>query len=742
MRKTVAFIRAKLLRVLNVDIKHYIALFLVALSSGLGVVAYNVSYERFIQNIIDLARSCIFFVKKFFLLDEEYSVELLSPDITDLSRVIRIDIDKLIDKFDRFCEIIFTLDNFRDYVVFLLVALCFIELFVCVAIPFYLIACDIFDSVYLTKTDEESLYQDSKSLKFFKNKIENKLICVYNSCKSFVLFMFEIKIYLRALIVIWLLNFNLASVLVFLLAIYVYYVTCLAFTKIGDTLLKGVVELFISFVRTPLIAYFIAAYIHIHSLLKANAYDVLEHHELCNRGFINEQPLGTLICASMGAGKTTMAVDMALSTSVMFKQKALEILIKHDMRFPGFNWLRFEDDLKQCYKNHLQRQKDIAKNGESLIPVTNTIYNLASSKHWVLSKCQEFLAEPCPDKLWGYDFLRYKTTYNDDLTISDLFESLITYSKAYLIYITQCSLIFGNLPVREDWFTQDGYLPLYIDDFFHSSPEFSAANSRFAKIFDYDFFRLGKSMVENNRNSNAFEFGVVVLTEIGKERKNSLENRENKKKDDKANQNNDLFNHSIKMIRHRATVDFYPFVRIITDEQRPESLGADCRDTFSVINIKSKSKLRVLYSGNLLDKLIYNFVWPRFKAFYKQIRNLRCDITLLVYLLKYVFHFLNNRYEKFENRFGYYELELELQNGNLEGERKQAKYYLSTKKIFSDRFTTDAYSDFFERMSLRSGRGIFDFIEYQDTRQTEDEMKLQNAYFYIDMSLYTQFKNV
>ena len=437
-----------------------------------------------------------------------------------------------------------------------------------------------------------------------------------------------------------------------------------------------------------------------------------------------------------------MAVDMGLSTSVMFKEKALEILIKHDMRFPNFPWLRFKDDLKQCYKNHIQRQEDIKERGLSLIPVTSTIYNLASSKYWVLSKYQEFIKEPCPDKLWGYDFVRYGRTYDDDLTISDLFDSLITYSKAYLIYITQCSLIFGNLPVREDCFCSNGYLPTYVTDFFHRSPGESAQTSRFAKIFDYDMFRLGKKMVENNRNSNAFEFGVVILTEIGKERKNSLENRENKRKDDKVNQNNDLFDYSIKMIRHRATVDFFPFVRIISDEQRPESLGANVRDTFSVIRILQKSKLKVLYRGLIFDSFVHGILWPRFKAFYKQIRDLRGDNTLFVYLLKNVFSALNNRFEKLENRFGYYELDIETSQGNLEGEKKISKYYLSTKKIYSDRFTTDAYSDFFEKMSLRSGVGIFDFVEYQDKRQTEDEMELQNSFFYIDMSTYTLFKNV
>ena len=742
MKKIKVFIKSKINRVLSCDIRHYIALLLIVLSYDLAIFVYQLSYERLIQNCIDFGRSISLYWHSTVLLDEKFKIDLLPLNILDINRIIPIDFSWVEGKVQRFCEIFFTLDNFKGYLIFSLYFISYLMMALSIALPFYFIAKMIFEDTYLISTPEEKRYFESKPLKYFKKRIENKLICAYLWCKSFVLFLLENKGYLWALGVIWFFNFNLGSLVILIASIYIYYVSCLSLAFVFNSFVKVLTDVFLSAIRIPVSIYLITWMLISSKIKKERAYDVLEHHELCNRGFINAQPLGTLICASMGAGKTTMAVDMALSTAIMFKQKALEILIKHDMRFPGFNWLRFEDDLKECYKKHIQRQKQIAKKGKSSIPVTKTIYNLASSKHWVLSKCQKFLKNPSPDNLWGYDFERYKMDYNDDLKISDLFESLITYAKAYLIYITQCSLIFGNLPVREDWFTSDGYLPLHIDDFFHTSPDVSAANSRFAKIFDYDMFRLGKAMVENNQNSNAFEFGVVVLTEIGKERKNSLENRSNKKDDDKANQNNDLFNHSIKMIRHRATVDFFPFVRVISDEQRPESLGADCRDTFSVIQIKEKSELRVLYCGNIFDKLIHKFVWPRFKTFYTQIRNLRGDNTLLVYLLKYAFYFFNNRYEKFENRFGYYELDLELQSGNLEGERKRAKYYLSRKKIYSDRFTTDAYSDFFEKMSFRSGKGIFDFIEYQDTRQTEDEMSLQNAYFYIDMSLYTQFKNV
>ena len=53
----------------------------------------------------------------------------------------------------------------------------------------------------------------------------------------------------------------------------------------------------------------------------------------------------------------------------------------------------------------------------------------------------------------------------------------------------------------------------------------------------------------------------VDITEIGKERKNMLELKELKKREEATNQKNDGFNDWLKMIRHSATVDNFPFVK-------------------------------------------------------------------------------------------------------------------------------------------------------------------------------------
>lgn len=86
--------------------------------------------------------------------------------------------------------------------------------------------------------------------------------------------------------------------------------------------------------------------------------------------------------------------------------------------------------------------------------------------------------------------------------------------------------------------------------------------------------RLGKKVIANNPKAGSFEFGVVVITEVGKERKNNLELTDVKGKAKETNQKNDLFNVWLKMCRHAATVDNFPFIKVITDEQRAESWGS------------------------------------------------------------------------------------------------------------------------------------------------------------------------
>lgn len=236
MKKVSAFIKAKINRVLNCDIKHYIAMLLLVLSYDLAMLVYQLSYERLIQNCIDFGRAFWLYVQRLILQNEDYTIELLPLKILDITRIIPIDFTKLHTKIENFCDIIFTFDNFKKYLWFLYFAFLLVLMAALLAFLFYYVGKIVFESTYLVKTPEEDKHKESKALKFFKKRIENKLICAYLWCKSFVLFLRENSGYLWALLTIWLFNFNLVSVVILLLAIYLYFISCFVISFVFNSL--------------------------------------------------------------------------------------------------------------------------------------------------------------------------------------------------------------------------------------------------------------------------------------------------------------------------------------------------------------------------------------------------------------------------------------------------------------------------------------------------------------------------
>ena len=51
------------------------------------------------------------------------------------------------------------------------------------------------------------------------------------------------------------------------------------------------------------------------------------------------------------------------------------------------------------------------------------------------------------------------------------------------------------------------------------------------------------------------------------------------------------------------------------------------------------------------------------------------------------------------------------------------------KKIYSSRFSTDCFSDYFNDMARKTKVGLMDYPEYLTERASVDELKAQNSYF-------------
>ena len=205
--------------------------------------------------------------------------------------------------------------------------------------------------------------------------------------------------------------------------------------------------------------------------------------------------------------------------------------------------------------------------------------------------------------------------------------------------------------------------------------------------------------------------------------------KEMKKNNDETNQKNDLFNSWLKMCRHSATVEHFPFIKVFTDEQRPESWGADARDLCDIITITNSSAERLALPFYTIEDMIFESMYDWFVDLYYDFRFRRGDNTLLVHILKTITGWLYRRNVKVHNRYGYSVSFVEKERGTKDGKVEKKRYYIMNKKIYAKRFNTDCFSDYFNDMAVRASVGLDDYPEYMGEKATVAELKMQNSYF-------------
>jgi hypothetical protein len=563
---------------------------------------------------------------------------------------------------------------------------------------------------------------------------------LYNLVKikviNYINWLINNRTYLMIWLLIWLLNFNVVTIIVGFLAYYIYFVFSFDFSGITFQLFKLVYDLYI-FTKIPWYVWAVAALIYINHKLKDKAYDRLQHMERCNRGFINERPIVTMICGSMGKGKNLMEADMALSLNSMFRDEAFNRLYGCDLKFPNFLWINLEREIKRGMDNGYIYNLSTCKKYINHIKacfLASTV-SLATCKSCIRHLKNKF-SYRYDNLIFGYDFERYSCTYNDKLKLVDIWEVISTYARLYFIYIIESSLIISNYSVREDdMLIDNGHFPMWNNDFFKRDSRTLNYYSKFAHILDFDTLRLGKKVLEDNFMKDSFEFGVVLISEVGKERGNMLELKGLKKDDEFANQKNDGTNNWFKMIRHSATIDNFPFCKVLCDDQRPSSWGADVRDLADIVNIveRSDAQLAIAYH-NFID-WISEKLSNKLKSIYYRYRHVRSDDTLFIYFIKTFSEKIYKYRQRLYNQFGFSLLTVEVERGTLDekANREKKVYFLSHKKIFSERYATDCFADYFTQKSLRSNIGLEDWKTYAGVRASMSELDFQKSYFINDL---------
>lgn len=723
----------------KIDYHHFICIAITLGFIALGVFEFFGAVGRLIESSRDVGLSAGFYFCELFQIPHN-----ITPTVNDFPKVpffgfmggaaapempIPEDWQAFTEKWSLYWQTWATKENFFAYFAFLGNLLYFLSMFVLCFLPVIVVAYFLLRK--LAGTENNDWAMDTKPLRVFK-RISS---VTYRPAKawlvSFFGFLRENGAYWKIWLCLWLFYFNVFTIALESIAYYLYFVVSFDLSTLYRQFYKLLYDLWAAISFIPLWGWLILALFLIDRMRKKRGYSVLNHNEMKNRGFINARPIVLMVCGTMGKKKTTAITDMALSQEVMFRDKAFEKILETDLKFPYFPWISLERTIAAAMRRHnvynLATCRKFVKHLAGCFYAVHDRPEHAKAIRRHLRKRYELKYD---DLCFGYDYEQYGFTYDDKLKIVNVWEVLETYAQLYFIYIIQSSLILSNYSIRTDNAMSDiGNFPLWDTDFFKRDSRLQEVYSRHAHILDFDSLRLGKKVIENNPFADSFEFGVVNLTEVGKERKNALELQGIKKMEESANQKNDGFNDWLKMIRHSATVDNFPFVKVITDEQRPESWGADARDLCEIVHIRESGETRLAMPFFFVAELLYSFLFGKFVNLYAKYRYTRGDNTLSMYILKTFAAKIQHYYSGIYNTFGYCMLKVQIESGTQDGQLDENKYYLSNKKIYSKRFSTDCFSDFFTKKALRSPVGIDDLQEYGTEKATFGEMGLQHSYF-------------
>lgn len=718
----------------KLDYRHYICVGITIAFALTNAFVFPYTFPRLWESIRDFGLSIAYYFLKMVKVDGVYPTVIeYSAMPFSLSDKVPKDWGAFKESWNLYWTTFAKSDTFYGYTLSLSNAALIVSYVITIIIPIVMALVILYKTVVLKPNNNYGV--DTKALKVFKRLSDKTYRPIKSWIKDFIEFVNTNKYYRYIWRAIWLLSFNIVSIFFEALAFYFYFVVSFDFATIYKQLYKLLLDLSVMIKFVPVPVWICIGLYIFNAIRKRRGYDNLNHMELKNRGFINERPIVSMICGTMGKGKTTVSTDMTLSTDIMIRDEAYKILLKTDLMFPYFDWIVLEN----CIKEGAKRGKIYnLRTARIFLRTVHTFYDKSkrnvSYRKAFIRRLKKVYGYTCKDLLFNYDVERYGVSYNNGLYIVDIWTALNDYVQAYFLYVMSSSYIQSNYSIRTDVLKKDiGNFPVWDSDFFKREPKLMHAHSRHSHILNFDALKLGKTLVENN-NNNYFEFGVISITEIGKERGNNLELQEVSKSADEGNQKNDLFNAWLKMVRHSCTIDNYPFVKVFCDEQRPESWGADARDTCEIIHIKGHSEQRLAMPGFFLEEILHALLQRIFEPQYKTYRYLRGDNSLFIYIMKSIYARYHDYYIRTYSTFGFKEYDVGIESGTQEGGIEPKVYYIMAKKIYSKRFSTDCFSNVFEERVSKATIGLPQIPEFKGENATFEEMDEMKSYFFRELT--------
>ena len=726
-------IKSLFAKIKEIDYRPYVSIAITLCFLALGATVFYDFIPRFLESIFDFGNSCAYTFSEWFLEENRFTATVteLPTWHFDFSPTGNVSVpipstwDGFKVKWVQYWRTWASLETFLNYV--LLVTLIVSTVYI------------IFALLLLFFYPFRRAFK--KYIQKFNNDYDKKRVGVvvferitdftYRPIKKFIKGMYEYLkehfIYVKIWLIMWGFYFNVFAIVFNFVAYLIYLLSTWDIVNLYRQVYKLFIDLTPALETVPFIVWLGVIVCFLECWARKIAYDRLESREYRNRCFVNERGVVTIVYGEMGAGKTKLITDMALTAEVKMRDDAFEILLECDLKFPNMNWAIFREELKKAIRKH-------------------KVFSVPTARKWLWAKYDSWQRKNCEKRIFGYNYKRYGLTYDDNLKVSNVWEVMDDYACAYLIYTVQSSLILANYSIRVDNLYEDlGNFPRWNTSFFRRDSRLMDSYSRHAHILDFDMLRLGKRLVKDNPNRYAFGFGVYVISEIDKERKNEKELRESNTKTnaDECNQKNDLFNTLLKMSRHACVVANRVFIKIFADLQRPESLGADARELGQVTYIESSEEMQPLlpiWSPFYVLQFVFNKIFNKFVPAYNEYQFNRSDKSLPMYLYKNLMAKLKHVNDRICNLFNSSKVKLSVESGRMDGQSVLKPYFMQSKKIYSKRYATDCLNSIFDEYAEKNTIGLDDVPEYFGGLASDDELLMQHSFFQLEVRGYNREK--
>lgn len=512
------------------------------------------------------------------------------------------------------------------------------------------------------------------------------------------------------ILIIWAFNFNIVTVVLNAISFYLYFTVTFKFIELYYFIVDALRNL--KYMATFGSAFLIMGGVWLaDKLRKRHGVGNLERLESLNKKVLKARDISTYKYGPMGCGKGLCMTDQVLSLSVIdCEQAAADMELCRSM-FPYFSWIKFEFELEKARKR-------------------GNIFNLATALDYVDALELDYQAGG--NNLYGYDAERYGLEHYNGIVVVPLFDALRDYARLYDIYTNVNSFIISNYPIRED------RVPLTVGNSIRWDNSFftfarDAEDSYYSKILDFDILRSRKTMKDAAIN-DSLEYGIIAVTEDDKEQPNAVETLKESKESPFPTAKNDGMTLSEKMIRSRATIMGHCYIHLLKDGQRTQSINADAREISTIERIDRDKRERWALPFYWIDKTICCAITRVCSKFIDDMRYYRGDTTLLLHIIKIINKKAFDHYAKLKNRYTYQIVHIECERGTYDGKVSTVKYYLSTAKIYANRYNTATLETYFNNKSRKSGMGVRDYKAFGNVIMTDDEREEMHSYMYKELT--------